>query len=105
MAYTQKSKRLGYDNIANGSAAGFERVIAGGGVGDSTTKESNETRGVSADCVNSSYIANRSVELEVGGVILSSDGNYTNVPSSDTTPGYTSATSSTSAIGELNTAI
>lgn len=102
MAFTFRSKRLGYDNIAAGSATGFERVIDGGGPGDATTKESGETRGVSADCVNSSYIANRVVELDLGGT---SSGDYVGQPSSATSPFYTSATSFTSSIGELNTAI
>lgn len=101
MAYTFRSKRLGYDNIAAGSATGFERVIAGGGPGDATTKEDINNMNVSADGVNTSYIANRMVELELGGAAGSSDSNMLNNPSSDTTPFYTSATSFTSSIGEL----
>lgn len=106
MAFTHKSRRIGYDNIANGSATGVERIIAGSGAfGDGTTKEAIDTFGVSADCVNSSFIANRVVELELGGAAGSSDSNSVNDPSSATTPFYTSATSFSSSIGELNTAI
>jgi hypothetical protein len=45
MAFTFQNRRLGYDNIAVGSATGFERVIAGGGPGDGTTKPSKESGG------------------------------------------------------------
>jgi hypothetical protein len=106
MAYTLKSKRLGYDNIAAGSAAGFERVIAGAGTpGDSTTKESAECLGVSADCVNSSYTANRVVELDLGMGGATSSGDWFGQPTTATSPYWTSGTSQTSAISELNTAI
>ena len=105
MAFTFKSKRVGYDNIASGAAAGFERVIEGGGPGDATTKQSIETRGVSADCVASSYIADRVVELHLGMGGATSSGDWVGQPSSATTPYRTSATSFTSAISELNTAI
>jgi hypothetical protein len=101
VAFTAKSKRVGYDNIANGSATGFERVIAGGGRGDSTTKESNDTLGVSADCANSSFIANRQVEKIMGMGGNTSTGDWTGQPTSATSPYRTSVTSDTSAIGEL----
>lgn len=45
MAFTFQNRRLGYDNIANGSATGFERVVPGGGPGDSTTKYSRDSGG------------------------------------------------------------
>lgn len=100
MAFTFQSKRLGYDNIANGSATGFERVIAGGGPGDSTTKQSAETLGVSADLTNSSYIANRVKEFYLGQGQAVTDANWVGEPSSNLQPYRTSTTSFTSAIGE-----
>ncbi len=106
MAYTLKSKRLGYDNIAAGAAAGFERVVQGSAApGDATTKEAIDHFVTSDVGTNTSFIADRPVELENGGWAGSSNSNYVNVPSSDTTPFYTSATSFTTAVGELNTAI
>lgn len=37
MAFTYRNKRLGYDNIANGSATGLENaVVAGTGIGETT---------------------------------------------------------------------
>lgn len=105
MAFTFRSRRQGYDNIANGSASGFERVVPGGGAGDATTRESVDNRGVSADCVNSSFITNRPVELDLGMGGDTSSGDYVGQPSSATSPFYTSQTSWTSAIAELNTAI
>ncbi len=38
MAFTFQNKRLGYDNIAAGSATGQERVVPGGGPGDGTSQ-------------------------------------------------------------------
>ena len=105
MAFTAKSRRLAYDNIANDSATGAERIVDGSANtrGDATTKQAIDCFGVSADTVNSSFIANRVVELHPAEG--SSTGDYVNQPTSATTHGYTSATSYTSAIGELNTAI
>ena len=93
MAFTVKSKRLGYDNIATGSATGRERIVPGGGEGDSTTKESGENR-------SASYVANRHQELIMGMGGATSSGAWTGEPSSATTPYRTSDTSDTSAIGE-----
>jgi hypothetical protein len=45
MAFTFQNRRYGYDNIAPGSATGFERVVPGGGPGDSTTKYSKDSGG------------------------------------------------------------
>jgi hypothetical protein len=45
LAFTFQNKRLGYDNIAAGSATGFERVVPGGGPGDGTTKLSKDSGG------------------------------------------------------------
>ena len=114
MAYTFRSKRMAYDNIANGSATGIERHVAGGG-GIETTRDGIDNIGVSADYVNSSNVANRVRELDCGHATLVSDANCiwfgartgpgtgANAfdPTSATTPGYTSTTSFTSAIGEL----
>ena len=36
MAYTRKSKRIAYDNIASGSVTGAENIIAVGGSFDTT---------------------------------------------------------------------
>ena len=113
MAYTLKSKRMAYDNIANGSATGIERIVSGsaadgdraGGVGatpgvDSTTRECfDNVMGTSTDGLNTSIIANRMLELVAGA--QSTDSNTNNEPTSATTPGYTSGTSFTSAVGEL----
>ena len=45
MGFTFQNRRLGYDNIAVGSATGFERVVPGGGPGDSTTRPSRDSGG------------------------------------------------------------
>ena len=42
MAFTFQSKRLGFDNIAVGSATGIERHVVGGGPGDATTRISRD---------------------------------------------------------------
>ena len=106
MAFTHKSKRYGYDNIANGSAAGVERIVAGSGAfGDATTELSVDALVTSTEGTNTSFIADRPVELLLGMGGATSSGNYVGQPSSATTPFYTSETSWTSAINELNTAI
>ena len=109
MAFTWRSKRWGYDNIATGSATGIERIVDGtartGGVGatpgvDSTTRQCfDNVMGTSTDGLNTSIIANRMLELVAGA--QSTDSNTNNEPTSATTPGYTSGTSFTSAVGEL----
>lgn len=113
MAYTFKSKRMAYDNISAGNAAGGEHLLGSSadllnstvpGLADGTTRQSVETLGVSADCVNSSFITNRPVELPMGGLVSNMNIHAAGVdqsPSSATTPNYTSTTSWTSAINEL----
>ena len=99
MAFTHKSKRMAYDQIANGSATGRENIVevgALGSLGDRTTRQS-------VDLLDTVFTANRVVELHPAAG--SSTGDYVGQPTSATTPGYTSQTSYTSAIGELNTAI
>jgi hypothetical protein len=103
MAYTFKNKRLAYDNIASGSAAGRERHILGSaGVGDATTREVfDNVKGTSDACVNSSFIANKKHEHHMGMGGETSSGDWTGQPSSATSPYRTSGSSDTSAIGEL----
>jgi len=115
MAFVFKSRRQGYDNIATGSATGVEFHNPGASYGEKTSREHIETLGVSADCVNSSFITARPLELPMGGIVSDANlsghnaANPTSIvditPTSATTPGYTSTTSFTSAIRELNTAI
>ena len=93
MAFTFKSKRLGYDNIANGSAAGFERVVPGGGPGDATTREQ-------ADTLGSTYIADRPLELHTGQGVSTSNANWTGMPTSTEAPYQTSESSFTSVFRE-----
>ena len=109
MGWTFRDKRRGYDNIANGSAAGQERHIVGGG-GIETTRNGIDNVGTSTDYTNSSNIAGTFRELVMGAQLVS-DGNsiwfgartagLPYDPSSATTPGYTSTTSWTTAVGEL----
>ena len=120
MAYTRNNKRLAYDNIANGSATGIERIVnataRGGGTIDMTSRDGYDNVAVSADAT--SYTANRARELHLGAQNVS-DSNAiwhrnadapagiganapdTFAPTSATTPGYTSTTSYTTAVGEL----
>ena len=120
MAYTRNNKRMAYDNIANGSATGIERIVDGtaraGGTIDVTSRDGYDN--VATSDVATSYTANRVRELHLGAQLVS-DANAiwrrnadvaagigaaaadVFAPTSDTTPGYTSATSFTTAVGEL----
>lgn len=104
MAYTWKSRRLAYDNIANGSATGVEFHNAGASYGEKTSRESIETRAVSADALNSSNIAGAHLELPLDNNTSAKDvvwnGAAQTSPTSDTSPGYTSGTSWTTVFPE-----
>ncbi len=53
MAFTQRSKRLGYDNISEGNAAGKELIIGGGSSGDGeTTRLTLSQRGASTSALS-----------------------------------------------------
>src|SRR5262245_38382852 len=82
MAFTFKDRRLGYDNIAIGSATGQERVIEGGGVGDATTRTNLDSGG------NTSTAALAIAKREN---MIRQDGDSTN--DYPPTPGATSASS------------
>lgn len=95
MAYTFKNKRLAYDNIANGSAAGQERHIVGGG-GIETTRQLIDN----GPDVNVSFTANRMHETHIG-AHSSNNTNPADIPgSTSNTSFYTSGTSITSVFPE-----
>src|ERR1700752_3366687 len=98
MAFTYKNKRLGYDNIANGSAAGFERHNAG--TSPSETSAPNRDSGGNT---STSMLAIGRRENVVHNP--TTDDYLVGIPranSSDiaSTSGYTSETSSTSVFPE-----
>jgi len=97
MAFTFQNKRVGYDNIAAGSAAGFERVIAGGGPGDCTTKVNKDSGGNTSTSVLAIGRFENTIKIP------SSDQNNaeeTTLTSNTSHTGYTSGTSVTSNFGE-----
>ncbi len=104
MAFTFKSKRLGYDNIAAGSAAGKELIVVAGGDGDGeTTRLTLSQRGTSTSNL-SQGMPERVIGAKAGTV---TDWNTpaqhprpTSSGTSDTSPWVTSGTSDTSAFPE-----
>ena len=120
MAFTYQNKRCAYDNIANGSATGIERIVDGTarGFGTPSLTSRDGYDNVATSDVATSYTLNRVRELHLGAQLVS-DSNAiwhrnadapagiganapdTFAPTSATTPGYTSATSFTTAVGEL----
>jgi hypothetical protein len=60
MAYIMRGKRIGFDNIAVGSATGLERTIAGGG-GELTSVYGGKTENFRTAC-GSSYTSARQKE-------------------------------------------
>jgi hypothetical protein len=93
MAFTFQNKRLGYDNIAAGSATGFERVIAGGGPGDSTTKLSKDSGGNTS---TSSLAVGRFENVIHNLTTADNSVEETAITSNTSYTGYTSGTSVTS---------
>jgi hypothetical protein len=97
MAYTFQNRRLGYDNIAVGSATGFERVVPGGGPGDGTTRPGKDSGGNTSTSVLA--IARREMSIR----LPSSDDNTveeTRLTSNTSHTGNTSGTSYSSVFYE-----
>ncbi len=97
MAFTWKNKRYGYDNIAAGSAAGMERVVAGTTVPGETTRPSLDSGGNTSTSVLAVGRRENLIRLP------SSDDNTvqeTLLTSNTSHTGYTSGTSITSVFAE-----
>ena len=114
MGYTWRNKRLGFDNIANGSATGVEFHNAGASYGEKTSQQSRDRLVTSDSGTNTSLISAVNVELPMVGTSTGavSDSNLSGhnpanptsivdiTPTSATTPGYTSETSWTTVQAE-----
>jgi len=105
LAFTFRNRRLGYDNIAAGSAAGIEFHNTGASYGEKTSNESNDGPQAAAVC-REYHVGPGSSTGAVSDSNLSghNPANPTSIvditPTSETTPGYTSQTSWTTVQAE-----
>lgn len=97
MAFTYKNKRVGYDNIAPGSAAGWEHVVVAGNVSPPSTAVNLESGGNTSTSV---LALGRRENLIKAPTTDDNHVQETALTSGTTHTGYTSGTSVTSSFPE-----